>query len=75
MTRMTRRLKILGIGLTLALPALPVTRASVSGDNVHTCSLKVDGSVACWGWDGSGQSTPQEGEFASVSAGGDTPAG
>ena len=39
--------------------------ASVSAGGVHTCGVKRDGSVACWG-----QATPPAGEFASVSAGG-----
>ena len=35
----------------------------------HQCGVKRDGSVACWGSDGSGQSTPPTGSFVSVSAG------
>ena len=43
--------------------------SSVSAVGGHTCGVRVDGSVACWGNDGFGQATPPEGEFASVSAG------
>ena len=43
--------------------------ASVSGGGHHTCGVRTDGAVACWGWDEHGQATPPEGEFASVSGG------
>ncbi|PYP95483.1 MAG: hypothetical protein DMD34_06665, partial [Gemmatimonadetes bacterium] len=36
----------------------------------HTCGLKTDGTVACWGDDYYGQATPPAGTFAQVSAGG-----
>ena len=42
---------------------------SVSAGRFHTCGVKRDGSVACWGWNRSGQAAPRAGEFASVSAG------
>ena len=42
---------------------------SVSVGGYHTCGVAADGSVACWGSDGYGVSSPPEGEFASVSAG------
>ena len=42
---------------------------SVSAGSYHTCGVKTDGSVACWGADHNGQSTPPVGSFASVSAG------
>ena len=44
--------------------------ASVSAGGGHTCGVRRDGAVACWGDDGEGQATPPGGEFASVSAGG-----
>ena len=44
--------------------------ASVSAGSNHTCGLRLDGSVACWGRAQEGQATPPEGEFSSVSAGG-----
>ena len=43
--------------------------ASISAGGYHTCGVKRDGSVACWGPNGFGQSTPPAGEFASISAG------
>ena len=43
---------------------------SVSAGLGHTCGVRTDGSVECWGGDEWGQSTPPPGEFASVSAGG-----
>ena len=39
------------------------------GAYAHTCGVRTDGSVACWGDNGLGQATPPDGEFASVSAG------
>ena len=46
--------------------------ASVSaGTWQHTCGVRRDASVACWGDDIFGQVTPPIGEFASVSAGGE----
>ena len=45
--------------------------ASVSAGGWHTCGVKGDGTVACWGWNVKGQATPPTGEFASVSAGGE----
>ena len=44
--------------------------ASVSAGLLHTCGLRWDGSVECWGSDEFGQASPLNGEFSSVSAGG-----
>ena len=44
--------------------------ASVSAGERHTCGVRTDGTVACWGVDEGGGGTPPEGQFASVSAGG-----
>ena len=44
--------------------------ASVSAGGSHTCRVRSDGPVACWGLDDEGQATPPEGQFASVNAGG-----
>ncbi len=44
--------------------------ASVSAGAGHTCVVRTDGFVECWGNDEFGQATPPAGGFASVSAGG-----
>ena len=49
--------------------------ASVSAGSSHTCGVKTDGAVECWGsnedFDGNivGQAAPPGGSFTSVSAG------
>ena len=43
--------------------------ASVSAGLHHTCAVRTDGSITCWGGDGWGEATPPNGQFASVSAG------
>lgn len=43
--------------------------ASVSAGGDHICGVRDDGTVACWGNDYAGQTTPPKGRFASVSAG------
>ena len=42
---------------------------SVSAGGEHTCGVRSDGSVACWGENGSGAATPPVGSFVSVSGG------
>ena len=37
----------------------------------HTCGLKTDGTLACWGENSYGQATPPAGTFSQVSAGDD----
>ena len=46
------------------------TFVSVSSVLSHTCGVRTDGSVTCWGQDLFGEATPPSGEFSSVSAGG-----
>lgn len=41
----------------------------VSAGGVHSCALKTDGEIACFGHDYFGQSTPPTGTFTQVSAG------
>ena len=43
--------------------------APVSAGDTHTCGLRGDGTIVCWGDNEFGQSMPPEGEFASVSLG------
>jgi len=42
---------------------------NISAGAYHTCVLKSDGSLACWGQNTFGQSTPPAGTFIAVSAG------
>jgi hypothetical protein len=46
------------------------TSPQVSAGGWHTCGVKTDGTVACWGWDYYGQASPPAGTFSQVSVGG-----
>ena len=52
-------------GERVTVPSSP----SSAGGGGHTCGVRGDGSVACWGRYDFGQSTPPAGSFVSVSAG------
>ncbi|HSR31190.1 MAG TPA: hypothetical protein VLY63_11550, partial [Anaerolineae bacterium] len=41
----------------------------VSADGYHTCGVRIDGQVECWGRPYEGQSSPPTGSWAEVSAG------
>ncbi|MEN6300767.1 MAG: RCC1 domain-containing protein, partial [Anaerolineaceae bacterium] len=43
---------------------------TLSLGEAHTCAIKSDGTLACWGENANGQSTPPIGTFTQVSAGG-----
>ena len=45
------------------------TFTEVAAGGYHTCGLKTDGTLACWGYNASGQSTPPAGTFTQVAAG------
>src|SRR5262245_27776175 len=42
----------------------PVVQCTISAGGFHTCGVKTDGTLACWG-----QATPPGGTFTQVSAG------
>jgi PKD domain/Regulator of chromosome condensation (RCC1) repeat len=62
----------------MAVPLFPSSAAAsttddteiVSAGAIHTCGVKTDTTVTCWGSGGNGQTSPPVGTFASVSAGG-----
>jgi len=43
---------------------------TISAGDFHTCGLKSDGTLACWGYNEFGQAVPPTGVFTQVSAGG-----
>ncbi len=43
--------------------------ASVSAGDKHTCGVRTNGAVTCWGLNSKGQAAPAEGRFALVSVG------
>ena len=45
------------------------TFSQLSAGSEHTCGVKTDGIVACWGADECGQATPPAGTFSQLSAG------
>jgi alpha-tubulin suppressor-like RCC1 family protein len=51
--------------------AMPLsgTFTEISAGSLHTCGVKTDGTLACWGKNDSGESTPPTGTFTEVSAG------
>ena len=53
-----------------AQPPAPPRYSAISAGDLHTCGLKLDGGVDCFGSDGRGQSSPPTGEFLQVAAGG-----
>lgn len=42
---------------------------AVSGGGQHSCGIKADGTLACWGDNSAGQASPPKGRFFAVSAG------
>ena len=63
-------------------PAPPVEVASdppqvveLATGITHTCAIRADGTVGCWGDDSEGQSSPPDGAFTLIDAEGDTTCG
>ena len=51
-------------------PSGSFTDVSVgTGIDYHACAVASDGSIACWGEDNQGESTPPEGSFTAISVG------
>lgn len=70
--RLGMLLVIVGLAIAFAhgsaVASDPISPA-VSAGTLHTCGLHSDGTVACWGYNYSGQAAPPTGSFGAVSAG------
>ncbi len=51
-------------------PPPDIAHTTISAGGAHTCGLMEDNTVACWGRDFYGQSSPPSGIFQTVSVGG-----
>ncbi|MXZ42844.1 MAG: hypothetical protein F4Z18_14040, partial [Caldilineaceae bacterium SB0666_bin_21] len=57
-----------GTGVGEAMP--PAGRVvAVSAGSSHTCAVRIDGTLSCWGDNKQGQATPPGGKFTTISAG------
>src|SRR5437879_3065777 len=57
------------LGLAARAHAAPAHFRSVSSGAYHTCGVRLDETLACWGSNGSGQTSSPEHKFRTVSAG------
>ena len=53
------------------LVGLPDRWVAIEGGAEHTCGLRTDSAVVCWGANGFGQTEAPDGQYASVTAGGE----
>ena len=67
----TSRLRVGDPDVTAGDPAVsaPLDLTSISSGWFHTCALRTDQTIACWGDDEGGVSTPPPGTYTMVSAG------
>ena len=49
--------------------SIAVIQETISAGWYHSCGVKTDGTVDCWGYNSQGQSTAPSGTFVQVSAG------
>src|SRR5829696_1821452 len=70
MGRATR--SVVGALLILAwvVPASAAARVQVSAGGGHSCAVKIDATLVCWGSNSNGQASPPPGTFTAVDAGG-----
>ncbi|EDN66512.1 Regulator of chromosome condensation, RCC1 [Beggiatoa sp. PS] len=61
---------LVGLGLLLVSFSSWAGNSNVlTAGYVHTCGIKTDSTIACWGSDSSGRSTAPSGTFTQISAG------
>ena len=56
--------------ITAPTPAEPATYSSVTSGRYHSCAIRTDGTIACWGSNRYGQANAPDGVFAALTAGG-----
>jgi Regulator of chromosome condensation (RCC1) repeat/Collagen triple helix repeat (20 copies) len=61
---------MMGSALVAVVPASAEALVQVSAGGGHSCAIKVDATIACWGSNSDGQATPPAGTFSAVDAGG-----
>ena len=69
-TRLSLAVALLSLAAVHSASAIAPRPGSISSGFAHSCGIQPDGTVACWGFNDFGQSTPPGGEFTQVSAGG-----
>ena len=66
----TMRLAVGALMLAAVAPASAQALVQVSAGGGHSCAIRVDATLACWGSNSDGQATPPGGTFSAVDAGG-----
>ena len=74
LARQVAALPVFTLGTPPARPPTPPTPTSgdwiaVSAGGDHTCGIRADGAVDCWGDDSVGQASPPPGRFTAVTTG------
>jgi hypothetical protein len=64
------RAMLVALVLLAAGPASADAAVQVAAGGGHTCAIKIDQTIACWGSNSHGQAAPPSGAFSSISAGG-----
>ena len=59
-----------GVSATSASWDSEASFTAVAAGYRHSCGLRTDGSITCWGDDEFGQASPPSGSFTAVTAGG-----
>jgi alpha-tubulin suppressor-like RCC1 family protein len=57
------RAMLVALVLLAAGPASADAAVQVAAGGGHTCAIKIDHTIACWGLDNHGQATPPTGSF------------